>query len=111
MLKIYLLWEIVSAINHDEWEFYLCKNDRVYVALCYSVLNIFFLLLAYFLNDQISFTHEFCWKQPGVNTLISPNIKGIRVLVGPISMLNLSQNINENTDSINMLGNFPASDK
>lgn len=35
----------------------------------------------------------------------------VKVLVAPIGMLNLSPNVNENIDSLNMLGNGPDSDK
>lgn len=38
-------------------------------------------------------------------------MKKIKVLVEPISMLNLSPNVNKNIDLLNMLGNCPDSGK
>ena len=64
-----------------------------------------------FLNEQIIFYQEFCCRKPGVNVFIPLNMKKAKVLVQPISILNLSPNDNENINSLNMLGNCSASDK
>ena len=64
-----------------------------------------------FLNDQIIFYQEFCCRKSSVNVFIPLNMKKAKVLVEPISILNMSPNVNENINSLNMLGNCSASDK
>lgn len=82
--------------------------DCVYVL---EHCNILYLHLVIFLNEQIIFYQEFCCRKPGVNVFIPLNMKKAKVLVQPISILNLSPNVNENINSLNMLGNCSASDK
>lgn len=83
---------------------YICEIVWVYVICCSFSQS-------FFLKDQITLDWEFYRRQPGVNALIPPNIKGVKVLVGQRSRLNLSPNVNRNIDSLNTLDNCPGSDK
>ena len=86
---------ILCAVKAEIWEF--IYMGRYQTVCMYLIIVIFCTFTQFiFLNDQIIFYQEFCCRKPGVNVFIPLNMKKAKVLVEPISILNLSPNVNEN---------------
>lgn len=99
---------ILCAVKAEIWEFIYMGGYQT-VCMYLSIVIVCTFTQFIFLNGQIIFYQEFCCRKPSVNVFIPLNMKKAKVLVEPISILNLSPNVNENINSLNMLGNCSAS--